>query len=216
MILVLTGVDGSGKTTIAKELTKRLTARGYKVRLVWVKSLHTLAFLIYIFYRRIWGTEYIINPTRRIVEHYCTEWMKKLKALWAFIEFISVTPWIIIVYLYNLMGYLVICDRFLIDFLTTVALRIKDALWPWKSIIGKLIMKIQSRIPTIHLRISLPTLLSRKPNIEYTLNELPYLITLYHLIAKYTNAQETPNENKPPKTIVQNIMRYLLIHCKQR
>ena len=214
MILVLTGVDGSGKTTIAREITKHLVTKGFKVRMVWVKSLHTLAYLIYVFYSKLWGIEYIVNPTGRIVEHYCTQWMRKLGTLWIIIEFISVIPWIIIVYLYNIMGYLVICDRFLIDFLVTVSLRSRNILWPWRSIIGKFLLKIQSRNPTIHLYISIPTILQRRPNIEYTHKELLYSVILYHSIAKYVNTYEVRTENKPLKIVTHEIINYLTSYLK--
>ena len=81
MIIVITGIDGSGKTTIARHLLNLLLHRGYKARIVWVKSLHTLAYLIYKFFQKTWGTEYIINPNNIIVEHYTTPWMQKMGKL---------------------------------------------------------------------------------------------------------------------------------------
>lgn len=61
-------------------------------------------------------------------------WMKNLGVLWGFIEFLSLIPWLIILHIYNALGYVIICDRFLIDFLTTVSLRTNDNLWWIRSL----------------------------------------------------------------------------------
>ena len=45
-LIVITGIDGSGKTTIARLLTKQLRSEDIKTRYVWIKSLHTLAYLL--------------------------------------------------------------------------------------------------------------------------------------------------------------------------
>jgi len=206
LIIVLTGVDGSGKSVVARELAKHLRRKKVKVRIVWVKSLHTLAYLIYRFYRKFWGIEYIINPRNRIVEHYTTAWMKRLGTIWGIIEFISVLPWILIVHLYTFLNYTVICDRFLVDFITTVLLRLRKPLWAWKSIIGRFLIALHRKIITIHLRISYSTVLKRRPEIEYNPYELKTLMTLYSMISKYVNAYEIINEGSSLKAIVESIL----------
>ena len=64
-IIVITGVDGAGKSTIARLLKRELLLRGYNVRVVWVKSLHTLAYLIYFLFSKVKGKEYVKNPCNK-------------------------------------------------------------------------------------------------------------------------------------------------------
>jgi len=206
IIVILSGIDGSGKSTISRKLSKDLIRDfNLETRTVWVKSLHTLAYLIYTLFRKTWGTEYIINPSGKITEHYTTKWMKKLSPLWGFIEFLSVLPWILITLLYKLLGFTVICDRFIMDFLATVSLRVNNPLWPWKSIWGKTLKTLQRKFLTFHLKVTSKTALQRRPNIEYNLNEFKLLTALYKVLAHDINAKEILNEKTPIPNIIKHI-----------
>ena len=178
-IIAFTGVDGSGKTIIARTIATLLLKRKLKVKILWIKSLHTLAYLTYCFFRKTWGIEYVINPKNKTIEHYATQYMGKMGKLWGLIEFISIIPWILVANILKHINYTVICDRYLADFLATVSLRVRDPLWWAKSIPGKFLLTLQSKTQTIHLKISLSTALKRRPDIEYSLNELKTLIAIY-------------------------------------
>ena len=102
-----------------------------------------------------------------------------------------------------------ICDRYLVDFLATVSLRVKDPLWWIRSILGKFLLVLQSKTQTVHLKISASTVLERRPNIEYSLDELKTLIALYKVIAKTINAAEVVNENKNLKEAVKEVVEKL-------
>jgi len=210
IIIVLSGIDGSGKSTISRKLSKDLIKDfNLETRIVWVKSLHTLAYLIYTFFRKTWGTEYITNPRGKIIEHYTTKWMKKLGPLWGFIEFLSVLPWILITLLYRLLGFTVICDRFIMDFLATVSLRVKNPFWPWKSIWGKTLKTLQRKFLIFHLKVTLKTALKRRPDIEYDLEEFKLLTALYRVLTNDINAHEILNEKTPIPNIIKNIKNTL-------
>jgi len=208
-MITLTGIDGSGKTVITRAIATLLLKRRLKVKILWIKSLHTLAYLIYCFFRKTWGIEYIVNPRRKTVEHFTTQYMGKMGKLWGLVEFISIVPWIFIANILRRINYIVICDRYLVDFLATASLRVKDPLWWIRSILGKFLLVLQSKTQTIHLRISASTVLERRPNIEYSLDELKTLIALYKVIAKTINAAEVVNENKNLKEAVKEVVEKL-------
>ena len=210
IIIVLSGIDGSGKSTISRKLSKSLIKNfNLKTRIVWVKSLHTLAYLIYVLFRKMWGIEYIVNPKGKITEHYTTKWMKKLGPLWGFIEFLSVLPWILITLLYRFLGFTVICDRFIMDFLATVSLRVNNPFWPWKSIWGKSLKALQRRFLTFHLKVTLKTALQRRLDIEYDLKEFKLLTALYRILTNDTNAHEILNEKTSISNIIKSIKKNL-------
>jgi len=208
-IITLTGIDGSGKTVIARAIATLLLKRRFKVKILWIKSLHTLAYLTYCFFRKTWGIEYVINPKNKTIEHYATQYMGKMGKLWGLIEFISIIPWILVANILKHINYIVICDRYLADFLATVSLRVRDPLWWAKSIPGKFLLTLQSKTQTIHLKISVSTALKRRPSIEYSLNELKTLIATYRIIAKTINAVEVVNENRNLGEVVEEVINYL-------
>ena len=208
-IIAFTGVDGSGKTIIARTIATLLLKRKLKVKILWIKSLHTLAYLTYCFFRKTWGIEYVINPKNKTIEHYATQYMGKMGKLWGLIEFISIIPWILVANILKHINYTVICDRYLADFLATVSLRVRDPLWWAKSIPGKFLLTLQSKTQTIHLKISVSTALKRRPSIEYSLNELKTLIATYRIIAKTINAVEVVNENRNLGEVVEEVINYL-------
>ena len=208
-IIAFTGVDGSGKTVIARTIATLLLKRKPKVKILWIKSLHTLAYLIYCFFRKTWGIEYIVNPRSKTVEHFTTQYMKKMGRLWGLVEFISIIPWMLVANILKHINYIVICDRYLADFLATVSLRVKDPLWWAKSVIGKFLLILQSKVQTVHLKITASTVLERRPDIEYSLDELKTLIALYKVIAKAINAVEVVNENKNLKEVAKEVVEKL-------
>jgi len=209
LIVVLTGVDGCGKTVVSRYLILSLMKKSCNVRVVWVKSLHTLAYLVYMFFRRVWGVEYVINPRKIIIEHYVTSWIRKLRGLWGFIEFVSVLPWIFIVYMYRFLGYVVVCDRFIVDFLATVSIRVGELLWWRRSLWGKFLLALQKRFKTVHLMISLETALERRPNVEYSLEELVRLMDLYRVIGREVGAFEIVNEDVEFGEVIKKIIDYI-------
>jgi len=208
-MITLTGIDGSGKTVIARAIATLLLKRRFKVKILWIKSLHTLAYLTYCFFRKTWGIEYVINPKNKTIEHFATQYMGKMGKLWGLIEFISIIPWILVANILKHINYTVICDRYLADFLATVSLRVRDPLWWAKSIPGKFLLILQSKTQTVHLKISASTVLERRPDIEYSLDELKTLIALYKVIAKTINAAEVVNENKSLKEAVKEVVEKL-------
>lgn len=194
-VAVLGGVDGSGKSVVCRLLCDVFIEKDYNVRVVWVKSLHTLTFLIYKFFRKFWGVEWVVNPCGRVVEHFVTGWMRRFGRVWGFLEFLSVLPWVFVVFFYRFLGFVVVCDRFLMDFLATVSLRVGDVFWPWKNLWGKFLRALQRKILCFHLRVSLMTALQRRPDVEYSLNEFRLLTALYRVLARDVGAYEILNEN---------------------
>ena len=45
-LISIYGLDGAGKTTQVNLLAKELRKLGFKTKIVWIKSSHTLAFLL--------------------------------------------------------------------------------------------------------------------------------------------------------------------------
>jgi len=207
-IVAVTGVDGSGKTTVARLAAHYLASRGVPVRVVWVKSLHTLAYLVYRLFRAAWGVEHVVNPRGIVVEHYVTRYMARMRGLWGLIEYLSLLPHLLKVWLLSSLGFAVICDRFIPDFLATVSLRVGDELWWARSLIGRHLLALQGRQRCALLDAEPRVVLARRPDAEYTRGELAKLIAIYRAVARQVGAQII-QATHPPSLIAAEILKLL-------
>lgn len=184
-LIIVTGVDGSGKTTTARFLVKYLKSNGCKTRYVWIKSLHTLAFLISRVFESLGWHRVIQNPNRVTISRFELPDSASHHKIWPFIEFISVLPWIILrIHLPLFLGFTIVADRYLIDTIVSISIGVRDPLF-MNSFLGKLLLRmIPKEAIIIHLDVDLINILNRKPNIEYTNQEIMRQITLYRLLAK--------------------------------
>ena len=214
-VIVITGVDGAGKSTIARMLKHELSLRNYDVRIVWIKSLHTLAYLIYLLFSKVKGKEYIKNPNNIVVEHYVTTWMRKLGKVWLLIEFISVLPWILLRVEVPSKFKTIICDRYIPDFLATASLRISKPSIPWKSSIGKFLRRLQQKYKTVLLDIEYEIVLKRRPNVEYTEEELKKLIAIYRLLVKEQEAKVINTVRNSVEETLRQVIEYLVRSSNQ-
>ena len=185
----VTGIDGSGKTTMARFLTKQLRSEDVKTRYVWIKSLHTLAYLISrIFESRGWH-RLVKNPNNTIVSRFELPNSRSAEKIWSIIEFISILPWIIVkVNLAIFFGFTVVSDRYTIDSIISIAMRTRSPSFV-ESFLGKLLLRmIPKEAAVIYLDVDLDTVLKRKHDIEYTADEIQGQIVLYRLLAEKMGA----------------------------
>ena len=185
----VTGIDGSGKTTIARLLIKQLRSEDIKTRYVWIKSLHTLAYLISrIFESRGWR-RLVKNPNNTIVSRFELPNSRSAEKIWSIIEFISVLPWIIVkVNLAIFFGFTVVSDRYTIDSIISIAMRTRSPSFV-ESFLGKLLLRMMPKeAAVIYLDVDLDTVLKRKHDIEYTADEIQGQIVLYRLLAEKMGA----------------------------
>lgn len=185
----ITGIDGSGKTTMARFLTKHLRSEDVKTRYVWIKSLHTLAYFISrIFESRGWR-RLVKNPNNTIVFRFELPNSRSAEKFWQIIEFISVLPWIIVkVNLAIFFGFTVVSDRYTIDSIISIAMRTRSPSFV-ESFLGKLLLRmIPKEAAVIYLDVDLHTVLKRRHDIEYTADEIQGQIVLYRLLAEKMGA----------------------------
>ena len=120
-IVYLFGPDGSGKSTLAGMLIRRVSKKGFKVKLSWMRGTHTLASILARFLSKFPTFKGSDNP------YYGIFIPSRIKRLWQLIEFMSVLP--ILLYRFmlpSLFGYTVIAERYLPDFLVWVSLTTRD------------------------------------------------------------------------------------------
>ena len=121
-LICLFGPDGSGKTTLARALAEKFKRRGLRATVSWMRGTHTLASLLARFLSRFAALKGSDNPYYEI-------WIpSNARKIWQLIEFVSVLPILLIRFMLpRLLGYIVIAERYLPDFIVWVSLTTRDA-----------------------------------------------------------------------------------------
>ncbi|MEM3739763.1 MAG: hypothetical protein QXP84_03110 [Candidatus Korarchaeum sp.] len=116
------GPDGTGKTTHANLIADYLRLRGFKVWRSRIKYHHTFA---YVLLKLMNFCGYNVN----IISYYGfpKELAHKINSIWKIIEFFSLLLAIFYrIYLPMLLGYIVVCDRYVLDSIATLSYFLKD------------------------------------------------------------------------------------------
>jgi DNA polymerase III delta prime subunit len=176
-LILFTGPDGAGKTTMALMLKKYLEEKGSKVKVVRIRGTHTLAYIIMLFLRDI------LNLRGMDLHYYNVRIPRKLVPLWIYIEFISLIPLILGYYYILRVKYFVISERSIMDALVWLISGIEGGFSSLKFSGIKLYLALIGKHSkgTIYMTADLRTLRNRKPDEEFLLYAmLPY----YNALAK--------------------------------
>lgn len=187
--IAISGVDGSGKTTLANWLVKYLRSKGYKTKYVWIKSRHTLAYFISQILMSLGWHRTFRNPNGIVVFRFEVYEGMFARKIWPIIEFVSVLPLILFkVKLPLLLGYKIVFDRYTIDTTVSIALSTRNMSF-MDSFLGRLLLKMMPQeCAVILLDTDLPIVLKRRRDVEYSLDEIKNEMTLYKVLARKTKA----------------------------
>ena len=120
-LICLFGPDGSGKTTLAKALARKLENHSVKVKISWMRGTHTLVSIIARLLSKFTAFRGYDNP------YYGISIPSGAKRVWQLIEFISMLPILLFRFMLpSLLGCTVIAERYIPDFLAWVSLTTRD------------------------------------------------------------------------------------------
>ncbi|MCW4009504.1 MAG: (d)CMP kinase [Candidatus Bathyarchaeota archaeon] len=124
------GPDGSGKSTQADLLTAYLKTKNVKTRKYWLRSPHTLAFLLWELSIKVGFLRVVSNASGAYIKIPAVNRSRIVSQVWALIELISVAPLVVRAQLYLLSGYTLVAERYLLDTIAFVAFSIGDKSFP--------------------------------------------------------------------------------------
>jgi thymidylate kinase len=186
--IIFFGPDGSGKTTQADILLQELTRKGIKCKRFWMRSLHTLAFLI----SKIAMNLLSLHNVYEFREKYAV----RLRRLWYFIELISILPLVIRFYILLYKGYVVIADRFIIDWIVSLAYVMRDESFI-NSRYAKLVLKFIPRNSLlIFLDADYDVIIRRRVDTAESKEYIMFQKKYYTIFAKSLGAQIIDTSNK--------------------
>lgn len=120
------GPDGSGKTTHVGILIDTLRKEEPRVEKVWLRSPHTVAFLLWKLFVKIGFYRAVSNPFGDSIKLPAVSNKRSLRTIWALTEFFSVLPLIIRIRCRMLRGYKYVAERYILDTVTTIAYFVGD------------------------------------------------------------------------------------------
>lgn len=162
-LIAFFGPDGTGKSTHVELLLNYFQSHKTRVKKAWIRSPHTLAYLLSCFFVKMGFYRIVSNPFGREKKYPAVHIDKRLRRLWSLIELVSVIPVIIFrVYAPLLLGYIVVAERYVVDTLVTIAYYTND-LGFLQSLTARLLLcSIPKNTLFIHLDSDYSTLLKRR------------------------------------------------------
>lgn len=151
------GSDGTGKTKHADLSSAYLKKNGYKTWRASVKYHHTFAYLLLKLFQD--------SNYKRAINYYGFDGVRvrKIRTPWKILEFASLFPAIAYrVILPSLLGYIIVCDRYVIDSLVTLSYFLKDPQLTSKTFAKILTELIPKPSILFYLEADTNTILRRK------------------------------------------------------
>lgn len=215
--ITISGLDGSGKTTLANQLVEYLKSKGYKTKYVWIRSPHTFAYLISRILMRLGWRRTFRNPNGIAISRFKLYEGTFARKIWPAIEFFSIIPLIIFkVWLPNLLGYRIICDRYVIDSLVSIALTTRDMNFP-DSFLGALLLKtMPKKCASLFLDADLSTVLKRRRDVEYSIDEIKNEMKLYRALIRKAKTFYFNSATQSAEQIWKKVIDLLLVESKPK
>ncbi|WFO75983.1 hypothetical protein J4526_03815 [Desulfurococcaceae archaeon MEX13E-LK6-19] len=188
-IICFFGPDGSGKTTLARELAQLFAHKGIKTKISWMRGTHTFASVLARFLNKFKYFKGHDNP------YYGIKIPSNFVFLWQFIEVISIIPiWFFRYVFPRLLGYVVIGERSLVDFIVWMILTTHDYKFI-TSFLGKIILSLNNKLcQNIYITANKDILIQRRKDI--TIYTIPMQLLLYDVIARNIKVPIIDTSNK--------------------
>ena len=195
-LCVLSGADGSGKTTTARLLAAYLGKRG-SACVHWFRGTHLLASLLARLLSRFSAFRGPCNPYYRV----CVP--RRLKPLWIHLEFWSLLPHTLARSLLGLACRFLVCDRGFLDFLVWVVVTLGEPGF-LRSIYGRFLARLALRERPVYLFADAGTLAARSgAPLPFLLREL----AVYGVLAKYLSPCRVDTGALKPAAVAARALR---------
>ncbi len=206
------GSDGTGKTTHADMISSYLAKRGLRIWRASIKQHHTLSFL----FLKLFNAQK--NNSAMNYYGFNGELALRIRTPWKILELISLGPALFSrVFLPSMLGFVVVCDRYLLDTLVTLSYFLKEP----NLVSGKLAQLIVKLIPKksflVYFEADTKIILERKKDEPLTEQLIEYYKKSYRFLARNSGLKITLIDNSAcSKTVVQAKLQSLMQSASMR
>ena len=207
------GPDGTGKSTQVKLLVNHFQSHKNKVRKVWIRSPHTLAYLLSRFFVRIGFYRVVLNPFGRKMKLPAVHLDRRIRLFWSIIELLGVMPAILFrVYVPLFLGYTVVAERYVIDTIVTVAYYTNDLGFLQSQTTKLLLRFVPKNTLLIHLDSNYRTIMKRRGNFVESCDFINFQRKGYRIIGNSVEATYIDTSNISVEETYKRIMQWLSIN----
>jgi len=207
------GPDGAGKSTHVELLLTHFQSNRTKVRKVWIRSPHTLAYLLSCLLVKIGFYRTTVNPFGMQVKVPAVHTNRWFRFLWSMIELVSVLPLILFrVYIPLFLGYTLIAERYVVDTAVTIAYFINDVGFLQSRIVKLLLLFIPKNTIFIHLDSDYSTIMKRRNHIVEPYDFIKFQRVAYKMIESSVAAIFIDTSNINVEQTSERIMHWLKIN----
>jgi thymidylate kinase len=208
-VIIFFGPDGSGKTTQANLLIQSLRKNGVKTTKLWLRSLHTLAFMISKLAMHTLHLQDVYEFRARYSHN------KHFARVWYAIEFLSILPLVLMKLRFPLMrGHTIVAERYVIDWIVALSYATHNELLV-DSLSGKAALKL---IPKNSLLIFIDAkydAIRSRGRVEDSYEFIEFQRQLYHKIARRLNATIIDTSDKSIQDAHESILHHISLHYLQ-
>lgn len=204
------GPDGAGKSTQVRILANYFAAKGFKVKIVWIKSYHTLAYVLCKIFEKLSPYSIVRNSYGIVIRISPIANNKFSRIIWAWIEFISLLPWIVIrVYLPLLMGINVLADRYLIDSIVSISYSLNDPRFAFSFLARLMLRLIPKNSILIYLDSEYEEIRKRRGEMADTEEYILFQKSIYNVLSRVLGALRIDTSKRGIMETAENIRDYL-------
>jgi thymidylate kinase len=202
--IIFFGPDGSGKTTQADLLVKELRRNGVRTRKLWLRSLHTLAFIISKIAMHALSLENVYQFRARYSHR------RFFRGIWHSIEFSSILPLILFRFRLPIMqGYTIVAERYVIDWIVSLSYVSHNEKLVDSPIAKTALKFIPKNSVLIYIDATYDTIVSRGRR-EDSLDYIEFQRRLYKKIADRLGAVIIDTSDKSVQEVHRLICQYSL------
>jgi hypothetical protein len=198
VFVVLSGADGSGKTTAARLLASLFSLRGPACT-HWLRGSHLLASLLARLLSRFGAFRGGCNPYYGI----CIP--KRLRGVWVLVEFWSFVPHLLARFLLRRLCSFLVCDRGSLDFLVWLVSTL-DSTSLLRGVYGGFLLRLARREGPVYLYADLRTLAGRA---DVPLRFLACELAAYKVLAGYVARCSIDTGVNGPLDVVRGVLECL-------
>jgi len=204
------GPDGAGKSTQAELLLNHFQSHKIKAKKAWIRSPHTLAYLVSRFFVKIGFYRVVSNPFGKQLKIPAVHKNHWLKLFWSVIELVSTLPPILFrVYIPLFLGYTIIAERYVVDTVVTIAYYVNDLGFLQSRTARLLLCFVPKNTVFIHLDSDYSNIIKRRSHTIEPRDFIEFQRIGYKTIGSLVRAEFVDTSRTSVKQTYTRIMHWL-------